>query len=377
MKIRVSFIYTILCLVIILIFIKSIDNNKQYNKKIQEVKGIVMEIDDSNVVKAGLSSIGNQILRVKIITANYDGIVTNVINSLLGKLDFDNYYKVGDKLIVALKYDDNNNIVSAKAVDLYRQNYILYVFLIFVILLVWYSRVIGLKALFSFIATVFILWKILIPLLIANKNPLLVTTFILIILTAIILFSVAGFTKKGLVAFLGTIFGLAITLFLTVIIGNKLGLGGMTSPYAETIVFSGYFNLDMKSIFYATIIIGSSGAAMDIAMDISSACWEIKVKKPDICRKELLKSGFNVGRDVIGTMTTTLLLAYSGGYLTLFMLFQIRESSFIRIINMKIISAEIMRTLIGSIGLVIVAPLTGIIASWLFINSNSKHNLIK
>ena len=81
------------------------------------------------------------------------------------------------------------------------------------------------------------------------------------------------------------------------------------------------------------------------------------------------------GRDVIGTMTTTLLLAYSGGYLTLLMLFQIRHSSFTRIINMKIISAEIMRTLIGSIGLIIVAPITAIIAGILMGRKSVKVHM--
>jgi uncharacterized membrane protein len=118
----------------------------------------------------------------------------------------------------------------------------------------------------------------------------------------------------------------------------------------------------MLEVFYAAIIIGASGAAMDIAMDVSASMKEIVEKKPEISEKELIKSGFNVGSAVIGTMTTTLLLAYSGGYLTLLMLFMTKNSSFLRIINLKIVSAEIMRTLIGSIGLVIVAPITALIA---------------
>lgn len=360
-KIKVSFIYGISCIIIFLLFIYANDTSSKYNKDVKEIKARVTRVDDSNVVKAGVSAVGFQELEVIAINSDFKGQNIIVENQLLGKLDFDNYYELGDILIAAIKVEDNE-IIDAKAVELYRQNYLLAVFLVFVILLIIYARSIGIKALLSFLCTLFVLWKFLIPNLLQGRNPLLIAFVTLFVLSAIILFTVAGFNKKGMSAFLGTISGLLITLVLTIIVGDRLGLMGMTSPYAETIVFSGYFNLNMRYIFYVAIIIGSSGAAMDIAMDVSSACQEIKAKKQEITQKELIKSGFNVGRDVIGTMTTTLLLAYSGGYLTLLMLFQIRDSSFTRIVNMKIISAEIMRTLIGSIGLIIVAPITAIIA---------------
>ncbi|GKX28234.1 membrane protein [Vallitalea longa] len=360
-KLRVSFIYGIFCVIIFMLFVYSNDTSSKYNKDVKEIKAKVTKVDDSNVVKAGVSAIGFQELEVVAINSEYKGKSITVQNQLLGKLDYDNYYKVGDKIIAAVKVEDNK-IIDAKAVELYRQNYLLIIFLVFVILLIIYARSIGIKALLSFLCTLFVLWKFLIPNLLQGRNPLLIAFVTLFVLSGIILFTVAGLNKKGISAFLGTISGLLITLVLTIIVGDKLGLMGMTSPYAETIVFSGYFDLNMLYIFYVSIIIGSSGAAMDIAMDVSSACQEIKTKKEEITQKELIKSGFNVGRDVIGTMTTTLLLAYSGGYLTLLMLFQIRDSSFTRIINMKIIAAEIMRTLIGSIGLIIVAPITAIIA---------------
>ncbi len=354
---------------------KSNHQDDKYNQNVSEAKSLVLDVDDSDVVKSGISAIGYQQLNVRILNGTYKGEEISVTNPLMGKLDYDNYYQVDDKVIIALKTDTQGYIIDAKAIELYRQPYMLIVFILFVILLIWYARDIGVKALFSFMFTILILWKLLIPLLLAGKNPMVIASLTLILLSAIILFSVAGFTRKGLSAFLGTLCGLLITLALTMVIGDKLGLRGMTAPYAETIVFSGYFHLDMRSIFYVAVIIGSSGAAMDIAMDVASACWEIREKKPDISRKELVRSGFNVGRDVIGTMTTTLLLAYSGGYLSLLMLFQIRESSFSRIINMKIIAAEIMRTLVGSIGLVLVAPMTALVAGLIMVKDTNPQQL--
>jgi uncharacterized membrane protein len=177
----------------------------------------------------------------------------------------------------------------------------------------------------------------------------------------VIIFLVAGVNKKGTTAFIGTLCGLFVTLLVTLFFGGKTGLFGMTQPYVNALIFSGYYDLDIRQIFYSAVILGASGAAMDIAMDIAASMAEVKSKKPEISTTELIHSGFNVGRHVIGTMATTLLLAYSGGYLTLLMIFRVKEPSIMRMINLKIVAAEIMRTLVGSIGLVLVAPATAII----------------
>ncbi|WIF95064.1 YibE/F family protein [Caminicella sporogenes] len=335
------------------------------NNNLFEVKAVVLKTDDSEMVQSGIAKIGFQSLIVEIKNGKYKGKKLEAVNQLVGKLDFDNYYKVGDKIIVGILEEDGK-IKGVKAIDIYRQNWQLLLFAVFVLCLILYARFTGLKALFSFMASLFIIWKILIPALLKGKEPLLVSSMVLTLLTAIIIFSVAGFTKKGIAAFVGTMCGLFVTIGITIFFGNKLALHGMTSPFAETLVFSGHLDLNMKHIFYAAIIIGASGAAMDIAMDVAASIEEIKIKKPDIQTKELIQSGFNIGRAVIGTMTTTLLLAYSGGYLTLLMLFMTKNSSFIRIINLKIVSAEIMRTLVGSIGLVLVAPITAVVAGWIF-----------
>jgi len=330
-----------------------------------EVRAIVLGTDDSDMIQAGISKIGFQTLQVRIIEGRYQGKEISASNNLLGKLSIDNYYKKGDKIVVAL-LEKNNQIISAKAIDLYRQNWELIIFILFVSLLVWYAGYTGVKALFSFIASLYLIWSFLIPGLLEGKNPLLLSSIILLLLSAIIIFAVAGFNKKGLAAFVGTISGLTITIGITVFFGNHLELIGMTSPFAETLLFSGHLDLDMKDIFYAAIVIGASGAAMDIAMDIAASMEEIKVKRPDIQRAELIQSGFNVGRAVIGTMTTTLLLAYSGGYLTLLMLFMTKDSTLSRMLNFKMVSAEILRTLTGSIGLVLVAPITAFFAGWIY-----------
>ncbi|WP_321492944.1 YibE/F family protein [uncultured Desulfobacter sp.] len=326
-----------------------------------ESRARVISVDDSEVHTSGLSHLGFQTLEIEILNTRFKGVKTQASNSLNGQIDLENLYHVNDTIIAAIIMDKDGSIEHVKAVDLYRQNSLLSMFIVFTIALLLYAGAVGVKALISFILSIFIIWEILVKQILAGHPPLITTTFTLILLSAIIIFMVAGVNRKGLTAFLGTIAGLGVTLFATLVFGKNAGLLGMTQPYVNTLIFSGYYNLDIRQIFYSAIVLGASGAAMDIAMDIAASMDEIRIKKPDISARELMKSGFTVGRQVIGTMTTTLLLAYSGGYLTLLMIFRVKDPSFVRMINLKIVSAEIMRTLIGSIGLVMVAPITALL----------------
>ncbi len=175
-----------------------------------------------------------------------------------------------------------------------------------------------------------------------------------------------GFTKKGFTAFLGTMSGLFVTALLTFLFGGTFKIDGMNQPFAQSVLFASSMRINILDIFYSAIVIGASGAAMDIAMDMSATIEELKYHNPTLTRRQLIKSGFNVGRSVIGTMTTTLLLAYSGGFLTLMILFLERDTTLLQILNMKIVTSEIIKIIIGSIGLTVVAPMTTYIGSYIY-----------
>lgn len=115
----------------------------------------------------------------------------------------------------------------------------------------------------------------------------------------------------------------------------------------------------------ASIFIGASGAMMDLAVDITSAVYEVISKKPDILPAEAVLSGLRVGRAAMGTMTTTLLLAYSGGYISLLMVFMAQGTPIDHILNYKYVAAEVLDTVVGSFGLVTVAPFTALMAGLL------------
>ena len=114
---------------------------------------------------------------------------------------------------------------------------------------------------------------------------------------------------------------------------------------------------------------------MDLAMDIASAAEELNFHNPRLSMKELTCSCLRIGRSVVGTMTTTLLLAYSGGYLTLLMMFSVQGTHITDILNNPLVAAETVKTLIGSFSLVLVAPLTAVTSGWIFTKFQKKDEL--
>ena len=114
------------------------------------------------------------------------------------------------------------------------------------------------------------------------------------------------------------------------------------------------------------MILASSGAVMDLAMDIAAGVEEVAYHNPELPASELIKSGLRIGRSGVGTMTTTLLLAYSGGYITLLMMFASQGTSPLDFLNSTLVASEMVKTLIGSFSLVLVAPFTAFFAGWFF-----------
>ncbi len=153
------------------------------------------------------------------------------------------------------------------------------------------------------------------------------------------------------------IIGIIMVVILMLI---PTGYEGAVIAYSESQLYSGFEHLNLTQIFMSSIFIGASGAVMDIAVDITSAVYEVVEKKAGITWQEATLSGIRVGQAAMGTMTTTLLLAYSGGYLGLLMVFMAQGTPIDNILNYKYVSAEMMDTIVGSIGLVTVAPFTAL-----------------
>lgn len=368
----------LLSIIILLIFLFPIDFENKKNDDSIRVKGIITEVDNTNVQQFEIVKTGSQTIKAKILKGKFKGENITAVNNLLGRLEFDKIFVKGEKVLIVLNLNkEHNKIIAANVIDHYRINIEIILLLIFILFILIFAGWTGFKAVFSFLFTAIIIWKILLPLFLKGYNPIFISLLILSFITSVIIFLIGGFTKKGLVAFLGAITGVALTCLFSLIFGKLFHINGAIKPFTETLLYSGFAHLDITQIFLSGIFIASSGAVMDIAMDIAASQNEVIFKKPDISRKNLILSGFSVGKAVVGTMTTTLLLAYSGGFTALLMVFIAQGTPMINIFNINYVAGEILHILIGSFGLVLVAPLTAIFGGFIFIKHNNTSNKIE
>lgn len=333
-------------------------------KGTDRVRAEVLSTDESTVTNNGLIRSGEQYCKVKILGGKFKGQEVNAVNMLSGSLESDKIFVKGDVAQVVISYKEKD-ILSVTMTDHYRLDKEIVLAVMFVVLLVFFAGKTGLRAVYSFAITVLAIWKIMVPAYLRGINPIWCGILITVFLTAMIIFLVYGFDKKTLAASSGALLGVFVTCIMGCVFTDLFKIHGAVMPYSESLLYSGYQKLNLTQIFMSGIFIGASGAMMDLAVDITSAVNEVIQKKPDIGWKEAARSGMNVGRAAMGTMTTTLLLAYSGGYIALLMTFMAQGTPIDNILNYKYVSAEILDTIVGSFGLVTVAPFTALTSAWL------------
>lgn len=324
-------------------------------------KAEVLETDESTVIDSGLIRSGEQTCIVKLLGGRFKGQETEAYNLLSGSLESDKIYAVGDVAQVVISYQ-GDEILSVNMIDHYRLDKELILMAVFSVVLVIFARGIGLRSLLSFAISVLGIWKILVPLCLNGANPILVGLGVVTVLTCVIISLVYGYDRRFLAATAGVLLGVLTTCILGIIFTNAFKIHGAVMAYSESLLYAGFEHLNLTQIFMASIFIGASGAIMDIAVDITSAVNEVVEKKPDIGVKEAIMSGIHVGRAAMGTMTTTLLLAYSGGFMALLMVFMAQGTPIYNILNYKYVSSEILHTIVGSFGLVAVAPFTALMS---------------
>lgn len=331
-----------------------------------QCKGRILATDDSDVLQFGLVRTGVQAVEIDLLDGPLAGKTVRGHNQLLGKMEMDKLFVPGDTALVVITRNENGDIVHANPVDHYRLGLELLLFGLFAALLLAFGGWTGAKALLSFAFSALAIWKILIPAFLNGINPVLVSLGVVTLLTACIIFMVGGLTRKGMTSFLGSMLGVATACVLALVFTDLFHLHGAIKPFAESLLYTGYGHLDLRRIFVAAVFIGCCGAMMDLAMDVAASIEEVARGMPGATRRQLLGAGLRVGRAVVGTMTTTLLFAYSGGYIALLMMFMAQGVPLSNLFNLIYVAAEVLNTLVGSFGLVAVAPFTALVGAFLF-----------
>ncbi len=331
----------------------------------------IIEVNNENIITVGIVHSGDQTCTVKMLDGMFEGQIAQGYNMLTGSVESDKIFQVGDEALVLISYAEGE-ISSVSMVDHYRIDIEMILVALFFIFLILVAGKTGLRAIVSFAISILMIWKVLIPACLNGHDPVIIGFVITAFLTVIIISLVYGFDKMMLSATIGSLTGTFVTMLMALIFTDLFSLDGAVLEGSQGLLYNGFPNLDLTKLFIASIFIGSSGAVMDLAVDITSSVNEVIDKKPDISAIEAIKSGMNVGRAAMGTMTTTLLLAYSGGYISLLMVFMAQGTPIDNILNYKFVSSEILDTVVGSFGLVSVAPLTAICAGFFLTNKTKE-----
>lgn len=350
--------------IVIMFFLPNNFENEVYKNYFRSTARII-SVDDSLIHRAGMVSYGEQICQVEILDGKFEGSITTGINMLSGKLEMDKRFSPGDKALVLINAQEGDTLSKVTLIDHYRLNLELILVVGFAVLLIALAGWLGVRAIISFFFTVLAVWKILIPLILLGYEPILVGMGVVMIVTTVIVILVFGMDRRFLSAVSGSLLGTLITALIAFYFVREFQIHGAVMNFSESLLYSGYSTINLTHIFIASIFIASSGAVMDVAVDITAAVSEVVSKKPDISKLEAIKSGMTVGRAVIGTMTTTLLLAYSGSYIALLMVFVAQGTPIVNILNLNYVSAEILHTMVGSFGLVTVVPFTALTSGFL------------
>ena len=349
--------------IIFFIFLYSfnkIDKVQLTNKQgISYEKGKVVEIIEDNLQEDG-SRIGYQKVKIKMLSGELKGEV-------LEGTSFSGYLygadcKVNMKVIVNIS---TSNEVSVVSVYSYYRATIIYVFVGLFLLMLWViGGKKGLKSVIGLIFTFICIMYLLLPMIYKGYSPFLSAVIVVILVTLVSLYLIDGITKKTISAMVGTVIGVVIAGVFAAGFGYFAKISGYNVKEVEELVFvANNTNLSVGSILFAGILISSLGAVMDVSMSIASTINEIYEHNPNLSKKELFKSGINVGKDMMGTMSNTLILAFTGGSLNTLILNYSYSMKYNQIINMYEIGIEIMQGVSGSIAIVLTVPLVSFISS--------------
>lgn len=197
-------------------------------------------------------------------------------------------------------------------------------------------------------------------------SPFLSAIAAVILITIVTFVLIADFQMKSIAAMLGTLCGVVVAGLIVMAFGKASHVNGYNVDEIETLIYVGQnSNLDVGGMLFSGILIASLGAVMDVAMSVSSSLNEMQLNSPSIKAKEMFRSGINIGRDMIGTMSNTLILAYVGGSLNLIMIIYAYSYQMHQIMNMYSIAVEIMRGVAGTMGIILTVPFTSLITTLL------------
>lgn len=322
--------------------------------------------------KAGDSQ-RSQELSVRILSGKDKGKKRVVLNMIPTNPAFAIVGEVGKKYIISKVEDEKTGNEEYFLTDYYRESYIHILVAVFFILLLLIAGMRGVRTIFSLFLTILCIAFILLPSIEKGINPIFSAVFTSLLATGFTMVIVAGWNVKSLAATVGTAVGVLFSGIIANWVIYSAPLSGLSNSEATILWANNLFDLNFKGLLAAGMIVSCLGAIMDVGISVASAIQEIKIANPTYGIKELFTAGMNIGKDIIGTMTNTLVLAYTGMALPLLLLIKYQNDP-MKFLNLELVVSEITATIAGSIGLLIAVPVTAIFMS--VVVSRGKINKI-
>jgi uncharacterized membrane protein len=248
---------------------------------------------------------------------------------------------------------------------------------VFFVLLILFGQFKGINTIVSLSFTCLAVFAVFVPSVLAGYNVYFMTTLISVFTIIMTLLITNGATQKSLTTILGCSFGVAVAAIFTLMFDKLLKLTGVIDEHSIYLQYlSSGIQIDLKALIFAMVVIGALGAVMDVAMDISSALYELHIQAPHLSFRELILSGLRIGRDVMGTMANTLVLAYIGSNLCSILLLITYSSSMLELLNRENIAVEIMQALVGSTAILLTIPLTSLVCALFYVGRHKEEKVM-
>lgn len=336
------------------------------NKNIQYYKGKVITVSQNSLQDDPYVDdvqIGLQKCKVRILEGPFAG-EEHEINHNVSRT-YNIIAEEGKEVILSV-YEQNNQIEDINISSYKRSNVLLVLVVLFVLVTLIVGKFKGLKSLVSLMFTGTSIIYLMLPMIFKGVSPILAAVIVVALSTAVTLTLISGFNKKTFVSVIGTLSGVILSAIIAFIFGKYANLSGITMEDAESMFYlAEYSDLKIQGIMFASIIIAALGAVMDVAVSLTSSIFELYEVNNKLSINDLIKSGMNIGTDMIGTMCNTLILAFAGGSLnTLILLFSASMSKD-QLFNLDILGTEVIQALSGSIGIILTVPITVFVASYI------------
>ncbi len=324
-------------------------------------KAEVTEILQDNVTESG-NIVGTQTVMLKLLSGAHKGELVQA-NSSSGYL-FGAHCEVGMKVVAIVS--ESGDEMAASVYTYNREPAVWLMVGLFVLALLLIGGKKGVASVASLGFTMVCIFFLFLPMIYRGGSPVLAAVFVVAVTTVVTMFFIDGFSKKSLAAMAGTVSGVVVAGLFAWLFGKVVHISGYNVSDIENLIYvEGMTDIKIGELLFAGILIAALGAVMDVGMSISSTINELKEKKPEMRAKELFISGITVGRDMMGTMSNTLILAFTGGSINTLVFIYAYDYQYRQIINMYSVGIELMQGLSASMGVILTVPLTSLIGAWL------------